>query len=73
MIFPEIFDSIYAVGAAGYWLENGAYAENERTRLLLLSLDSTGKMRANLKAMAQLNEGLRFRELHTHTEAQLSA
>lgn len=76
MIFPNTFDTVYAVGATGFWLTNGAYAENERARLLLLSVDPARAMRANLKAMRDLNDGLRFRTcIHTSRQAgsQLTA
>jgi len=72
MIFP-FPTPVYVVGAAGFWLKNGAYAENEKQRLLMLALNPVARMRENLKAMHTVNDGLRFRALHTHAEAQLTA
>lgn len=85
MIFPDIFESVYAVGAAGLWLHSGAYAENERQRLFLLNKetarlgwgkgdDDLSRLRENLRAMQDVNEGLRFRpRIWKNTSAAVEA
>lgn len=86
MIFP-FPTPVYVVGAAGFWLKNGAYSENEKQRLFLFKDEAArlqwgkserplDRLRANLRAMRTLNEGIRFRRVEVRTagmEPQLTA
>lgn len=61
MLFPN-YESVYAIGAAGFWLMRGKNRVREQERRHLLAILNLQLMRRNLNIITGANERWRLRQ-----------